>query len=130
MLTSAVDTLAFVNIPIIPDYRCHIDTPPSWVAIVAAFVGDGCVGETLVSFGDDLRPRQSPLAFYFAVKEHVDEQDINGCIARLVDNYPGSPCPWGGPVVVMKCVKDLVSEFCDIEQSDIDDIRGFFGRFQ
>ncbi|TFK91653.1 hypothetical protein K466DRAFT_562814 [Polyporus arcularius HHB13444] len=124
------DAPFYVNVPLVPDYRCQPDNPPSWVAMVGPFVGGKCVGETLVSFGDDLRPRQSPLVFYFAVKEHANNIDINGCIARLVDTYPGSPRPWGGPVVVMKGVEDLVSDFCDVDDSDIHDICGFFGCFK
>ncbi len=98
--------------------------------MVFSYIGGMRIGETGVSFGDDLKPRQSPLAVYFTAERCDSMVDTNTCIANLVKDYPGPHLPWGGPVVVMTGVDDDVSNFCDIDESDVDDIRGFCGRFQ
>ncbi len=119
-----------INVPVIADYRYRVDSAAAWVALVAPFVGRKNIVETIVSFGEDLQPRRSPLAFYFNVENNADKLCPNASIAALVETYPGSPQPWSGPVVIMRGSDDVASDFCDIEESDVADIRGFFGRLQ
>ncbi len=125
-LTASTDKVSLVDIPVIPrDLGDHVYAY-GYVPVVVGYVrGPGA--RTVITFSGDLQPLESPLVVYFSTKDFHERAQVNMSVLALTGDYEPPPKPWHGALVVMKATGDPIVDFCDIEVTDLEIIRTYFG---
>ncbi|TFK77923.1 hypothetical protein K466DRAFT_571170 [Polyporus arcularius HHB13444] len=121
-------SLAQVLVPLVVTNNVDGSGMSGRAAAVADFI-DEPIAMTTVGFGDDLKPRESPLLIIFPMNEYLWGQEVNLCIAKLTKDREGT-LPWYGPVLIMKLSEHSPYDFGNMNSGDKKDIEGYFARFR
>ncbi len=118
--------MSLVDVPVIPRDLGDHNYGYGWVPVVVPYVQDPAA-RTVVTFGSDFQPLKSPLVVYFSTEQFHSQEQVNGCVLTLTNDYTPVPRPWYGPLLIMKATADPVVDFCDVEVDDLSVIRSYFG---
>ena len=118
--------MEIVNIPLRYDNNIFDGTMLAF-PLLQQFLSDPA-GRFLVPFGDDMERRMSPLVFFFKLDDYIDHRRPNITARTITAHSQSPPRDWWGPVVIMKAFDHYITDFVDVEVSDLWDIQGFFVR--
>ena len=82
----------------------------------------------LVPFGRNGEPLDWPLVVYFCLDDYARQRNPNRAVRMLVEKSFPDAVSWCGAMVVLKASDKHVCHFRDMNGSDIEEVRSFFGQ--
>ena len=119
----SVDEITFVDVTLMVSDKCD----GSWTPVVAPYISEPA-RTILIPFGRNGLPLDWPLVVYFCLDDYARQRNPNRAVRMLVEKSFPDAVSWCGAMVVLKASDKHVCHFRDMNGSDIEEVRSFFGQ--